>query len=309
VDQENLTITGIEGLKTKKVGNITLVAKPMQMKFEDGHMETKDVYVPVREKNKVYIVGCASTKDMVPWDDPDAEYWGVNNLYGVPIEGAHYDRWFEIHNIWLDQGSNKMVRRELFDFRGTPIMDYMQGLANLKIPVYMQRWWGDLVPNSVPYPLQDIINYFANEKGFGLQIARYLTNSITHQIVLAIYEGFKEIQVWGVDMAVGSEYHVQKPSCEFWLGVAAGMGIKVVLPQEADLLKTRFIYGFEEPLQTAWHKKIKKVRVDMIRKQNEVAAQLEQNKKAFEQYVGAIHATNELEKLWENLDEMAKAGR
>ena len=115
--------------------------------------------------------------------------------------------------------------------------------------------------------------------------------------------GFKEIEVWGVDMAVGSEYQNQRPSCEFWLGVAAGMGIKIHIPAEADLLKSRFLYGFEEPLQNEFTKKMKKLRTDMIAKLNSANNQLVMAQKTVEQYQGAIHAAQEIDKIWSNFDD------
>ena len=59
------------------------------------------------------------------------------------------------------------------------------------------------------------------------------------------------IGVWGVDMAQGgafgqpSEYAEQRPSCEFWLGQAAGRGIYVYIPPASDLLKAAGLYGYE----------------------------------------------------------------
>lgn len=278
-----------------------LEPKELPMKFEDGHEETVTVKIPVREKNRVYIVGCAGSKDLVPWDDTTAEFWGVNNLYGVPLEGAHYDRWFEIHNIWQSKVSGRLVRRGEKIFRGQPVEEYLKGLARIQCPVYMQKHWVALIPNSVQYPLEDVVKYFAQEKGFGIGFARYLTNTISYEIVLAIYEGFKEIFVYGVDMSIGSEYENQRPSCEFWLGVAAGIGIKLFIPPEADLLKSRFLYGFEELQQDAFRLNLAKRRNDMLRKQNEVGQRIETDKRVFDQYTGAVQAMHEMEKVWSNL--------
>lgn len=277
-----------------------LEAKPVMVKYDDGKEGTVDIHFPVREKSKCYIIGCAGSKDIVPWDDPDAEYWGVNNLYGVTLKGAHFDRWFEIHNIWFDPAKRCLVRRGSKDFRGQLVPDYMKGLTALGIPVYMQKFWPDMVPNSVPYPLQELIAFF-KEKGLSHDISRYLTNTISIEIALAIMEGFSEIQVWGVDMAVGTEYQHQRPSCEFWLGIAAGMGIKIYIPDEADLLKSRFIYGFEEPMQTAFNAKVNKMIGDMQGKLGQLQSKIDADKTAANQYIGAIHGAKEIAKIWTNL--------
>jgi hypothetical protein len=284
-----------------------LEGKQVEVKLPDGTMLQYEMKVPVRELDRVYIVGCAGTKDTVPYDDKEAEFWGVNNLYGVPLPGAKFTRWFEIHNIWFDNNIKKLLRRGDNDFRGQKVEEYMKGLAALNIPIYMQQFWPDLVPNSVQYPLAEMLNYFAVEKGLGRD-ARYLTNTISLEIALAIYEGFKDIHVYGVDMSVGTEYEKQRPSCEFWLGLAKGMGINIHVPDEADLMKTRFIYGFEEPLQNEFSKKLKKLKKDMTQKANMAQQQFFNSQKALEQYQGAIGAVSEMEKIWSNLGDKIGKG-
>ena len=162
--------------------------KKVPVTFEDGKPGEMELHFPIKTKDKVYIVGCAGSKDIVPWDDPDAEYWGVNNLYGVKLPGAHFDRWFEIHNIWHDNRSGKILRRGKNDFRGQLVHDYLTGLGKIGCSVYMQKHWSNLVPLSIPYPLNDIIHFFANHPTVKIDLpqCRYLTNTITYEIVLAI---------------------------------------------------------------------------------------------------------------------------
>jgi len=274
--------------------------KKVPVTFEDGTQGEMEIKFPIKEKEKVYIVGCASSKDIIPWNDKDAEYWGVNNLYGIPLAGAHYDRWFEIHNIWIDPKNGKMIRRGSTEFRGQPIMEYLQGIAKLDCAVYMQKHWINLIPNSVPYPLDDLVQWFI-AKGFSIDKCRYLTNTISYEIVLAIFLGFKEIQVWGVDMSIGTEWENQRPSCEFWLGVAQGMGINVVIPPQADLLKTRFMYGFEEKQQDLWKEKMEKIRIDMKLKRLQIEQRHAQDTQAIQQYIGGESVVAEINKIWANL--------
>ncbi len=259
-----------------------------------------------RTKDKICIVGCADTKDIVPFNDNSMEFWGVNNLYGVQITGMHYDRWFEIHNIELIDG--KYYRRENPEFRGQTVDQYMKGLGKLACPViYMQKKW-DIVPNSVAYPL-DLIT-----ASFG----RYFTNTISYEIALAIYmlkfgtlppAENPEIIVYGVDMAVGTEYAHQRPSCEYFLGVAAGLGIKVTIPDEADLLKTRFMYGFEERKRSAWAKKTAKLEQTLANKQAAIKTQLDQLTAQYHQYLGCRQGVSEMNKIWSNLDDPIPGGK
>jgi hypothetical protein len=141
-----------------------------------------------KTKNKVCIVGCSQSKDEVPFNLKDEfEFWGVNNLF-LTLPGP-WTRWFEIHNFAFTDG--KWLRRGGSDFRGQPVAQYLEGLQSLKCPVYMQAS-NPLVPNAAQYPLREVVESFG----------RYFTNTISWEIALAIKEGFEEIRIYGVDMAV-----------------------------------------------------------------------------------------------------------
>jgi hypothetical protein len=101
--------------------------------------------------------------------------------------------------------------------------------------------------NGVPYcdltnyPLKEVVEYFGVD---------YFTNTVDYAIALAIYRGFTEIDLYGVNMAFGSEYEFEKPGVEFWIGQAMGRGIKVtVFGSESTILKTRdgLLYGYGTP--------------------------------------------------------------
>ena len=139
---------------------------------------------------KVAIVGCSQSKSLAPFDDLSFEIWGVNNLYPhIP----RANRWFEIHEIF--QQGETYLRRGDIKFRGQPVNDYLKTMGEWtqekSCPVYMQRKW-DLVPTSIPYPVEEMIKKFGG----------YFTNSVSWMIALAIHEGAEEIHVYGVDMAV-----------------------------------------------------------------------------------------------------------
>jgi hypothetical protein len=72
-----------------------------------------------------------------------------------------------------------------------------------------------------------------------------------------IGETVGEIGLWGINMAqhgkskgigsagwFASEYARQRPSVEYWLGVAEGKGIKVTIPVQSDILKCSCVYGY-----------------------------------------------------------------
>lgn len=163
---------------------------------------------PGGKKKRLCIVGCADSKTFVPYDDPEIEIWGVNNLYNhIP----RWTRWFEIHNITFD--GKHFSRRAQKDFRGQNIDKYVEDLAKMKCPVYMQRKWEN-IPGSCQYPLTSIIKRFGSVMGWynrelphgvtenNIAYNAYFTNTISYELALAIFEGFEEIQIFGVDMAV-----------------------------------------------------------------------------------------------------------
>ncbi len=258
-----------------------------------GVTENPIVTLPAK---KVAIVGCSDSKNFAPYDKNEWEIWAMNNAFG---HTKRWTQWFEIHPIKFENGQyyrRKLLRPGIFewskDFRGQPMQEYMESLARLDCTVYMQQHW-DIVPKSVPYPLQEIVGKFG----------RYFTNSVSYMIALAILYDYTEIGCYGVDMATSSEYGPQRPSCEFFLGIAAGLGRKITIPDQADLLKTKFLYGFEEREQVAWEKKITGMLESMEGRKQKAVAQFESAKKQIDQYIGAQEATREIQRIWSNLAE------
>lgn len=85
-----------------------------------------------------------------------------------------------------------------------------------------------------------------------------------------------------------SEYGTQKPSCEYYLGLAKGMGIKIYVPPMSDLMKTNFIYGRDEEEQSAMLAKIED-RLNFLQGQyNQYIAQKNQLDAAIQQHIGAL---------------------
>jgi len=85
-----------------------------------------------------------------------------------------------------------------------------------------------------------------------------------------------------------SEYGTQKPSCEYYLGLAKGRGIKIYVPKESDLCKSYFLYGKDEEHQTEIMVKLTD-RMNWLQTQlNNFMAQRGQIEQAIQQHIGAI---------------------
>lgn len=245
-----------------------------------------DKKFPLKKKDKVAIVGFTGTRELAPYNDPDFEIWTVNNLYRfVPRQ----DRIFELH-------TREQIAADLT--HGVDGKTYVEEMAAMKIPVYMQEQYPD-IPSSIKYPLDEMIREFGVDRSnVNHTPDAYFTNSISFMIALAIYEGFKEIHVYGVDMAVGVEYIEQRPSCEYYLGIAKGRGIKVYIPIESDLLKTRFIYGYDEVRKDAWMKKMESTLQHMIAQKNQSDMTIRNQQSVSDKYDGGIMTIKEMMKTW-----------
>ena len=99
--------------------------------------------------------------------------------------------------------------------------------------------------NDIPYI--DLANYPIEEvkKEFGVD---YFSNTLDYAIALAILKGYESIDLYGCNMETGTEYAHQKPSCEFWIGVAIGRGVRVnIFGDHCSLIKTGDgkVYGYD----------------------------------------------------------------
>lgn len=199
---------------------------------------------------KIAIIGKApSSVFKAPYDDPSWEIWILNTL-GVLHEVPRWDCQFELHDIELTKDKAygnyyEWLREQSFGSRPVILRDV--------IPE-------DFGPIARPFPLTTL----RQELGY-LAGINYITNTVSWMIALALLEhvqasgdgqeGITDIGLWGVDMAqhglawghaggFTSEYAKQRPSCEYWAGVCEGMGIRLHIPAESDLLKTACLYGY-----------------------------------------------------------------
>jgi len=232
---------------------------------------------------KVAILGFAPTYEDAPFDDESFEIWTCNSLFRrVP----RVDRQFDFHPFdTFDDERRKGTKK------------YVEEMAELDCPVYLQKQHPQ-VPNSVAYPLQEVVK----EVTVGCLNKPYFTNSISMMIALAIVEGYDAIHVYGVDMAQDTEYADQRPSCEYFLGMAAGRGIDIHVPKSSNLLKTKYVYGYEDKMWDAFTEK-EKERIEFLKKQKrEMEQKRKQAEKAVAQYEGAINSASHVVKQWGRLN-------
>lgn len=185
--------------------------------------DTPTIVEDTTQPSTVYIVGFAPTWSDTPWDNPDAHYWGMNALHKIASD-KRWDAWFQLHDIDTSHPDDKEEHLEWLASQGIPIWMWEEQIQ--KYPI----------TNAVAYPREHVIRKYG----------RYFTNTVSWMIALALEMGYKKIGVYGVDMAQDSEYASQRPSCEYFIGVARGLGVEVEIPRTSDLLKNPFLYGYED---------------------------------------------------------------
>ena len=173
----------------------------------------------VKATRRIAIVGTAETSlHLAPWNNPDWELWGLNGLHTFNM--GNWDRWFELHTL-----------EQIHEFSSGVHWKWLQSLDGSK-PVYMQQPLPE-VKGSVAFPYQRLMDRFG----------KYITNTVSWMLALAIDEGATEIGLYGVEMAMDDEYQHQRPSCEYFIGVARGLGITVTLPDNCTMLKCAAPYS------------------------------------------------------------------
>ncbi len=191
---------------------------------------------PQGGKKPLCIIGTAASSKDAPYDMQldDEEYvydiWGINTAL-VKEDVKRMDVCFEMHpkRYWGQQA----VTERLKDFGG---------------PVYMQDHY-DEIPNSKAYPREAIKKkYHWDCMGDNL----YVTNTIVWMLLMALEEGYTDISIYGVHMSHNTEYAYQRASCSWILGIIHGWILdgkpyKLFIPDESQLLKAEYEYGFDEP--------------------------------------------------------------
>ncbi len=179
-----------------------------------------------RTGRKIALCGShsASLSD-APWGDPSWEFWG--HASSRAWYRQEMDRYFDLHVPACWSRAGKKGSR------------YPKWLAANTVPIYMQERYPE-VPASIKYPKGRILLEYADARG-------YFTNHVAWMIALALCEGgVSTIGLFGVNYSTQGEYERQRGSCEYWLGRASGMGVRIVLPEQCTLLRDpALLYGYE----------------------------------------------------------------
>ena len=224
---------------------------------------------------KIALVGSApASVRIAPYSDPSWKIWGCSpGVYGV---APRVDAWFELH-LWEP---------------GQPWFspEYVQWLSALE-DRNVTLWTGAEVVGlrSHVLPHQEILAEFDPDRWF-------CSSSLFWMMAMAIKAGATKIGLWGVDMAAGEEYEMQRAGIHFLTYIAKARGIEVGAPAESDLFTPRFRYGIDE-----WTHSFRKVRARTSELKARIAdAQARANAAAQEQafLTGALDDLNYMGNTW-----------
>lgn len=249
-------------------------------------------------KKNICIVGYTATRQaamQLPREGDDAfEVWGMNNLHlHMPTLAA--DVWFDLHPTEAIVAVHPAGHPAAGQFKDPQHIAWLE--SGGRMPVFVQQprpeW-----PGAIRFPAQELLSRPEN--------CRYFTNTVAWQIGLAIAQLVgvpgARIAIVGVDMAQGTEYAKQRPSCEFYIGMALALGIDIEIPQASDLLKCAEAYGFESnPMAAKMRDQLEQLGVQRMQAQQRLA-QLEQERaeaaSQLHQIVGGEAQLNYFTNVW-----------
>ncbi|KKN77962.1 hypothetical protein LCGC14_0355270 [marine sediment metagenome] len=197
-----------------------------------------------RPKTVIIIAMLAPLDEIVP----GAEVWGCNRSY--LWQTTDPDIWAAKDAGLIRGNENRQKLDRLFFFddveqiSGASHPEFAKHAADLDIPVITKMHYPE-IPKSVAFPLQEVLEKFRLlPPGLGkltlneiLTKARvYFTSSIAYMVAQAIYEEFDTIVIHRMQVNPHSmEYLGQKSCQDFWLGMAIGRGIRLMISEDSYL--------------------------------------------------------------------------
>ena len=184
----------------------------------------RPAFAGVGRLRKVAMLGGAKSLQYAPWWDATWELWSHASCRHLCKRDP--DLLWDLHpkDLWSDPTKKNWDPK------------YATWLKTNRTPIMMQEVYPE-VPSSIKYPFATMITEFPRG---------YMANHLAYMVALALMEGVTHIGVFGCDYSTGSEYGPQRGSAEYWLGVAEGRGVQVLIPPGCDLLgKPELLYGYE----------------------------------------------------------------
>lgn len=145
------------------------------------------------------------------------ETWGINALGDV----FACDRIFHMDDVRIQQ-----IRVDAQP--GSNIAHMLDWLKTTKVPVVTSRAHPDY-PALEEFPLADVLTRFP---------LGYFNNTAPYAVAYALYKGARKISLFGCDYTYDNVVDAERGrACvEWWLGVAAEMGVEIAMPKTTSLM-------------------------------------------------------------------------
>lgn len=183
----------------------------------------------------VAIVGSHPiSRDGVPFDDPNLDVWVFNEAAALPW-AKKISACFQMHKPPIWKNPNNL------NFK-----DYPKWISEKHdFPIYMLDQY-DEVPSCTKYPFDEVTSSLLGKmsRSGKEKIKSVFSSSIAYAFALALYLKYDRILIFGVEMDSNTEYTFQRSDAYFWIGVAVGRGVEVILQENSKIL-TGLLYGFE----------------------------------------------------------------
>lgn len=210
-------------------------------------------------KDTIILFGTNTfTRHLIDWNRDDCEYWCWNEVGSLKDDRPGY--WAKRVDLLLQMHASPIFRNHnnLNHGRHQTLEDGTKSNSHYdwlqrphEFPVYMQEHFDD-IPSSVKYPFDEIVKTLLpniwREYGRGKEQVRHFTSSTSYAIALAIYlneigeKKVKQIELVGIEMTSDTEYVRQRDGVTFWIGIAIGKGINVVI--HSPLFLNNKLYGY-----------------------------------------------------------------
>lgn len=177
-----------------------------------------------RKRTKVALIGNSQIdrSERPPFEDHAWDIWSCNSLWKLCLDTDkrfRADQWFELHPLSVQ------TAQERIDMDDCPVPLFV-----LDEP--LQAHWET-------FPLNKLRAMFGDRD--------FHTCTMTYQLAYALLQGYTTIGLWGMELWQGSsrERTCELRGMEYWLGVAKGLGVEVVLPSYSCLIQHPYLYGYD----------------------------------------------------------------
>ncbi len=172
---------------------------------------------------EVIILGSGRTKSLC---DYHCETWGVNFTYMLAKK---------LDKLFFTDENSEVEKHQYQELNKLKSLH-----PTLVFPIIYPKFKDFGLPIEI-YPIDKIISYFDT---------KYFCNSIAYMLAYAIYKGYDKIWLYGMEFGETTFDNIrqllqEKPGMEYWVGIANGEGVEIIIPEESDICKTfdRKMYG------------------------------------------------------------------